>query len=44
MLRGNRSDDEYEKVVEGRRNASSLGITGTPEARVEIHYRKNPPS
>ncbi len=31
MLRGNRSDDEYEKLLEGRRNASSLGITGTPE-------------
>jgi len=31
MLRGNRSDDEYEKVLEGRRNATSLGITGTPE-------------
>ena len=31
MLRSNRSDDEYEKVLEGRRNASSLGITGTPE-------------
>lgn len=31
MLRGNRSDDEYIKVLEGRRNASSLGITGTPE-------------
>ena len=31
MLRGNRSDDEYKKVLEGRRNASSLGITGTPE-------------
>jgi NAD(P)-dependent dehydrogenase (short-subunit alcohol dehydrogenase family) len=31
MLRGNRSDDEYEKVLEGRRNVSSLGITGTPE-------------
>lgn len=31
MLRGNRSDDEYEKVLEGRRDASSLGITGTPE-------------
>ena len=31
MLRGNRSDEEYEKVLEGRRNASSLGITGTPE-------------
>ena len=26
-----RSDDEYEKLLEGRRNASSLGITGTPE-------------
>jgi 3-oxoacyl-[acyl-carrier protein] reductase len=31
MLRSNRSDEEYEKVLEGRRNASSLGITGTPE-------------
>ena len=31
MLRGNKSDQEYEKVLEGRRNASSLGITGTPE-------------
>jgi len=31
MLRGTRSDDEYEKVLEGRRNMSSLGITGTPE-------------
>jgi NAD(P)-dependent dehydrogenase (short-subunit alcohol dehydrogenase family) len=31
MLRGNRSDEEYEKVLEGRRNMSSLGITGTPE-------------
>jgi len=31
MLRGNRSDEEYEKVLEGRRDASSLGITGTPE-------------
>ena len=31
MLRGNRSDDEYEKVLEGRRNATSLGITGTSE-------------
>jgi 3-oxoacyl-[acyl-carrier protein] reductase len=31
MLRSNRSDDEYEKLLEGRRNASSLGITGTPE-------------
>ncbi len=26
-----RSDEEYERVLEGRRNASSLGITGTPE-------------
>ena len=26
-----RSDDEYEKLLEGRRNASSLGIIGTPE-------------
>ncbi len=25
------SDEEYEKLLEGRRNASSLGITGTPE-------------
>ena len=31
MLRGNRSDEEYEKLLEGRRDASSLGITGTPE-------------
>ncbi len=31
MLRGNRSDGEYEKVLEGKRNASSLGITCTPE-------------
>jgi 3-oxoacyl-[acyl-carrier protein] reductase len=31
MLRNNRSDDEYEKLLEGRRNASSLGIIGTPE-------------
>ncbi len=31
MLRGNKSDDEYEKVLEGRRNLSSLGTTGTPE-------------
>jgi 3-oxoacyl-[acyl-carrier protein] reductase len=31
MLRGNRSAEEYEKVLEGRRNRSSLGITGTPE-------------
>ncbi len=31
MLRGNRSDGEYENVLEGKRNASSLGITCTPE-------------
>ena len=31
MLRGNRSEEEYEKVLEGRRDAASLGITGTPE-------------
>jgi NAD(P)-dependent dehydrogenase (short-subunit alcohol dehydrogenase family) len=31
MLRGNRSAEEFEKVLEGRRNRSSLGITGTPE-------------
>jgi 3-oxoacyl-[acyl-carrier protein] reductase len=31
MLKGNRSDEEYEKVLEGRRNRASLGITGTPE-------------
>lgn len=31
MLRGNRSDEEYEKVLEGRRDRASLGITGTPE-------------
>ena len=32
MLRGEvRSDEEYEKLLEGRRNAASLGITGTPE-------------
>jgi len=31
MLRGNRSEEEYEKLLEGRRNASSLGIVGTPE-------------
>ncbi len=31
MLRGNRSEAEYEKVLEGRRNRASLGITGTPE-------------
>ncbi len=31
MLKGNRSDAEYEKVLEGRRERASLGITGTPE-------------
>jgi len=31
MLRGGRSEEEYEKVLEGRRNATSLGIVGTPE-------------
>lgn len=31
MLRGSRSEEEYEKVLEGRRNATSLGIVGTPE-------------
>jgi len=31
MLRGGRSEEEYEKVLEGRRNVTSLGIVGTPE-------------
>ena len=31
MLKGGRSDEEYEKVLQGRRDSSSLGITGTPE-------------
>lgn len=31
MLRGGRSEEEYEKVLEGRRDATSLGIVGTPE-------------
>lgn len=31
MLRGGRSDEEYEKVLQGRRDRASLGITGTPE-------------
>lgn len=31
MLRGKRSEAEYEKVLEGRRNRASLGIVGTPE-------------
>ena len=31
MLRGIRSEEEYEKLLEGRRNKASLGIVGTPE-------------
>jgi 3-oxoacyl-[acyl-carrier protein] reductase len=31
MLRGGRSDEEYEKKLEGRRERASLGIVGTPE-------------
>jgi NAD(P)-dependent dehydrogenase (short-subunit alcohol dehydrogenase family) len=31
MLRGGRSDEEYENVLKGRRDRASLGITGTPE-------------
>jgi NAD(P)-dependent dehydrogenase (short-subunit alcohol dehydrogenase family) len=31
MLKGNRSEEEYEKLLEGRRNAASLGIVGTPK-------------
>jgi len=31
MLRGNRSEEEYEKLLEGRRNRASLGIVGAPE-------------
>jgi 3-oxoacyl-[acyl-carrier protein] reductase len=31
MLRGRRSEEEYEKLLEGRRNRTSLGIVGTPE-------------
>ena len=31
MLKGGRSDEEYEKVQQGRRDRSSLGTVGTPE-------------
>ncbi len=31
MLKGKRSDAEYDKVLEGRRERASLGIVGTPE-------------
>jgi len=31
MLKGGRDDDEYEKVLQGRKDRSSLGIVGTPE-------------
>jgi 3-oxoacyl-[acyl-carrier protein] reductase len=31
MLRGGRSDEEYEKKLNGRRERASLGIVGTPE-------------
>ena len=31
MLKGSRSNEEYENVLQGRRNRSSLGIVGTPE-------------
>ena len=31
MLKGGRSDEEYERVLQGRRDRSSLGIVGTPE-------------
>ncbi len=31
MLQGGRSDEEYEKVLQGRRDRASLGIYGTPE-------------
>ena len=31
MLRGSRSDEEYEKLLEGRRKITSLGLIGTPE-------------
>jgi 3-oxoacyl-[acyl-carrier protein] reductase len=31
MLRRRRSEEEYEKLLEGRRNKASLGIVGTPE-------------
>ena len=31
MLKGGRSDEEYERVLQGRRDRSSLGTVGTPE-------------
>jgi 3-oxoacyl-[acyl-carrier protein] reductase len=31
MLKGGRSDEEYERVLQGRRDRSSLGVVGTPE-------------
>jgi NAD(P)-dependent dehydrogenase (short-subunit alcohol dehydrogenase family) len=31
MLKGKRSDAEFDKVLEGRRDRASLGIVGTPE-------------
>lgn len=31
MLKGSRSDEEYESVLQGRRARSSLGMIGTPE-------------
>jgi len=31
MLKGSLGDEEYEKLLEGRRNLASLGVTGTPE-------------
>ena len=31
MLKGGRSDEEYEKVLQGRRDLSSLRVVGKPE-------------
>ena len=31
MLKGGRRDEEYERVLQGRRDRSSLGIVGKPE-------------
>ena len=31
MLKGSRSDEEYEELLQGRRDRSSLGTVGTPE-------------
>lgn len=31
MLKGSRGDEEYERVLQGRRARSSLGMVGTPE-------------